>query len=77
MQGLLALSGFIDRMNEKVGRWTAWLVLVAVLISAGNAVTRKAFSLSSNGRLSNLRSGNFAENGSRILAFPLDVGPGV
>ena len=29
------------------------------------------------GRLSNLRSGNSAESGSRILAFPLDVGLGV
>ena len=28
-------------------------------------------------RLSNLRSGNSAESGSRILAFPLDVGLGV
>jgi TRAP-type mannitol/chloroaromatic compound transport system permease small subunit len=51
MQGLLSLSGLIDRMNERIGRLTAWLVLAAVLISAGNAVTRKAFSLSSNGML--------------------------
>ena len=29
------------------------------------------------GRLSNLRSGNSARSGSRILAFPLDIGLGV
>ena len=45
---LLRLSRSIDRMSEFVGRWVAWLVLAAVLISAGNAITRKAFNLSSN-----------------------------
>lgn len=45
---LLQLSRSIDRMSEFVGRWVAWLVLAAVLISAGNAITRKAFNLSSN-----------------------------
>jgi TRAP-type mannitol/chloroaromatic compound transport system permease small subunit len=45
---LLNLSRLIDRLSEFVGRWVAWLVLTAVLISAGNAVTRKAFNMSSN-----------------------------
>jgi TRAP-type mannitol/chloroaromatic compound transport system permease small subunit len=45
---LLQLSRSIDRMSEFVGRWVAWLVLAAVLISAGNAITRKAFNMSSN-----------------------------
>ncbi len=45
---LLQLSRLIDRLSEFVGRWVAWLVLAAVLISAGNAITRKAFNLSSN-----------------------------
>ncbi len=45
---LLQLSRAIDRMSEFIGRWVAWLVLAAVLISAGNAVTRKAFNMSSN-----------------------------
>lgn len=45
---LLQLSRSIDRLSEFVGRWVAWLVLAAVLISAGNAVSRKAFNLSSN-----------------------------
>ena len=45
---LLQLSRSIDRLSEFVGRWVAWLVLAAVLISAGNAITRKAFNMSSN-----------------------------
>ena len=31
-----------------VGQAAAWLILVAVLVSAGNAVIRKAFNMSSN-----------------------------
>jgi TRAP-type mannitol/chloroaromatic compound transport system permease small subunit len=45
---LLALSRAIDWLNERVGRTVYWLVLVAVLISAANAVVRKAFNVSSN-----------------------------
>ncbi len=45
---MLALSRLIDRCNEAVGRSVAWLVLAAVLISAGNAVVRKGFNTSSN-----------------------------
>jgi TRAP-type mannitol/chloroaromatic compound transport system permease small subunit len=45
---LLQLSRGIDRLNEFVGRHVAWLVLAAVLISAVNAIVRKAFNLSSN-----------------------------
>jgi TRAP-type mannitol/chloroaromatic compound transport system permease small subunit len=45
---LLQLSRMIDRLSEFIGRWVAWLVLAAVLISAGNAVSRKAFNMSSN-----------------------------
>ena len=48
MAALLRLSRSIDAFSEFVGRWVAWLVLFAVLISAGNAVSRKAFNLSSN-----------------------------
>jgi TRAP-type mannitol/chloroaromatic compound transport system permease small subunit len=48
---LLNLSGLIDRLNEFVGRWVSWLVLAAVIVSAGNAVVRKAFNNSSNGLL--------------------------
>ena len=48
MSGLLALSRGIDRFNELVGRWVSWLILLAILVSAGNAVIRKAFNMSSN-----------------------------
>ena len=48
MAALLSLSRWIDRVNEFVGRWLAWLVLAAVLISAANATARKAFDIGSN-----------------------------
>jgi TRAP-type mannitol/chloroaromatic compound transport system permease small subunit len=48
MQGLLRLSRAIDGLNERVGRAIIWLVLIAVLISASNAVIRKTFDVSSN-----------------------------
>jgi TRAP-type mannitol/chloroaromatic compound transport system permease small subunit len=48
LTALLQISRRIDSLNEFVGRWVAWLVLVAVLVSATNAVVRKAFNTSSN-----------------------------
>lgn len=48
MNALLAVSRFIDGLNQRIGRSVMWLVLVAVLISAGNAIVRKAFDMSSN-----------------------------
>jgi len=48
---LLTLSRLIDRTTEWIGRWIAWLVLAAVLISALNAAVRKAFNTSSNAYL--------------------------
>jgi TRAP-type mannitol/chloroaromatic compound transport system permease small subunit len=48
VSALLQLSRLIDRFSEFIGRWVAWLVLLAVLISTVNAVSRKAFNLSSN-----------------------------
>jgi TRAP-type mannitol/chloroaromatic compound transport system permease small subunit len=51
MQGLLNLSKLIDRLSEFLGRWVAWLVLAAVLLSAGNAIVRKVFNSSSNALL--------------------------
>ena len=48
MDFLLRVSRWIDRLNERVGRTVYWLVLVAVLISAGNAIVRKVFNYSSN-----------------------------
>lgn len=51
MSFLLSLSRLIDRINEGVGRSVLWLVLIAVLISAGNAIVRKLFNTSSNALL--------------------------
>lgn len=48
MQGLLRISAGIDALNSRIGRWAAWLVLVAVVVSAGNALIRKIFDMSSN-----------------------------
>ena len=48
MGALLALARGIDRLNEFIGKWVSWLILVAILVSAGNAVIRKAFNISSN-----------------------------
>jgi len=45
---LLALSGLIDRFNDRIGRLIRWLVLAAVLISAVNAILRKLFNIGSN-----------------------------
>jgi len=45
---LLKLSGLIDRANELIGKLIMWLVLGAVVISAGNASLRKAFNIGSN-----------------------------
>ncbi|MTD94425.1 TRAP transporter small permease subunit [Hyphomicrobium sp. xq] len=48
MQGLLAVSRWIDATTRVIGQSVAWLVVVAAIISAGNAVSRKLFDLSSN-----------------------------
>jgi TRAP-type mannitol/chloroaromatic compound transport system permease small subunit len=51
MAPLLAASRQIDRFNEAIGKSMRWLVLAAVLISSGNAIVRKAFSIGSNSLL--------------------------
>ena len=48
MKALLALSRAIDGLNTRIGRGLIWLVLAAVVISAANAIIRKAFDMSSN-----------------------------
>lgn len=48
VSALLAAARFIDRITGLIGRWIAWLILAAVVVSAGNAIIRKSFSLSSN-----------------------------
>lgn len=51
MKGLLSLSSAIDKLNYWIGRTVMWLVLLMVLISAGNALIRKLFNTSSNAYL--------------------------
>ena len=51
MNALLGFSRGVDRLNEAVGKATIWLILIVVVISAGNAVFRYAFDWSSNGLL--------------------------
>ncbi len=48
MGPLLGLSAGIDKINEVIGKTVGWLILVAVLVSAANAVVRKIFNVSSN-----------------------------
>jgi len=51
VRALLKLSSGIDWLNEQFGVVANWLVLLACLISAGNAASRYLFSESSNGWL--------------------------
>jgi TRAP-type mannitol/chloroaromatic compound transport system permease small subunit len=51
MRPLLAVSDAIDQLNEKMGYICNLLVLLACLVSAGNAMIRYAFGYSSNGWL--------------------------
>jgi TRAP-type mannitol/chloroaromatic compound transport system permease small subunit len=44
----LALSRGIDAVNSRIGKWLSWLILLAVIISATNAIIRKLFDMSSN-----------------------------
>ena len=48
MRAFLGLSGLIDRFSELIGKLVRWLILASVLISAGNAIIRKIFDVSSN-----------------------------
>jgi TRAP-type mannitol/chloroaromatic compound transport system permease small subunit len=48
---LLGFTRLIDRLNERVGNFVYWLLLGSVLISAVNAMVRKALNMSSNAAL--------------------------
>lgn len=48
MNALLRFSRFIDAVNERVGRLVYWAVLIAVIVSAGNATVRYSLHTSSN-----------------------------
>jgi TRAP-type mannitol/chloroaromatic compound transport system permease small subunit len=45
---LLKLSHGIDAINRRIGQFFALMVLLAILVSAGNATVRKIFDTSSN-----------------------------
>lgn len=51
MQILLRISRLIDRLSLLVGKIIMWIILAVTLISAANAILRKAFDLSSNAAL--------------------------
>lgn len=51
MQALLKFSRAIDWLNAQVGKYVIWFIFAATVISALNAVVRKAFNYSSNGFL--------------------------
>lgn len=51
MQILLGISRLIDRLSLLVGKLIMWIILAVTLISAANAILRKAFDLSSNAAL--------------------------
>ena len=48
MRAFLAASAVIDRVNEFIGKAVSWLILLAVLVSATNAIIRKTLNTSSN-----------------------------
>jgi TRAP-type mannitol/chloroaromatic compound transport system permease small subunit len=48
LQSLLKLSRGIDAFTRWTGKRLAWLILVAVIVSAVNAIVRKTFDTSSN-----------------------------
>lgn len=51
MNAALTFSRLVDAVNDRIGKSLFWLVLLAVLISAGNAIVRKVFNTSSNALL--------------------------
>ena len=48
MKPLLAFSRVVDDLNAAIGRVADWLTLLAVVVSAGNAIIRYGISYSSN-----------------------------
>ncbi len=51
MSALLSLSRLIDAISLGIGKLIGWLILAATVISAVNAVLRKAFNIGSNSAL--------------------------
>ncbi len=51
MRFLMAVSDIIDRIGAALNRVVRWLILLAIFISAANALSRKLLQFSSNGLL--------------------------
>lgn len=51
MRGLLKVCAVIDALNVGVNYFARWLVLAAIVLSAGNAIVRKVFNYSANSLL--------------------------
>ena len=48
MSALLSVSRLIDAFSTLLGKLAMWMILATTLISAGNAIIRKLFNISSN-----------------------------
>ena len=48
MYTLLRLSRLVDTLNERIGKFSSWFILLAVVICTANALIRYAFHMSSN-----------------------------
>jgi len=51
MHALLKFSKAVDWLNSQLGKYVIWLILASTVISAVNAIVRKAFNVSSNAYL--------------------------
>lgn len=51
MKELLRLTRVVDRLNTGIGEAMSWAILLVVLLSTGNAIFRKVFSMGSNAAL--------------------------
>lgn len=51
MNSLLKFSRLVDACSDLIGKVLFWFILAAVFISAGNAIVRKLFNMSSNALL--------------------------
>lgn len=48
MHAFLAVARAIDRTTEAIGKLVMWAIFAAIIVSAGNAIMRKSFNMSSN-----------------------------
>jgi TRAP-type mannitol/chloroaromatic compound transport system permease small subunit len=82
VSGLLGISRVIDFLNVRIGKITAWAIVIAILVSAVNAIIRKVFGTSSNAWLElqwylsgpffwrSYNSGEVSTNAGGLLIWP-------